>query len=74
MKLKECLELASTCGLKDLKEAYYNVYLHAGQMFEYDKIHEELLELSKDLRFHNLANAKRIYDVSIEEALNDYLC
>ena len=49
MKLKECLELGKACGLTTWEECYDNVYLHAGNIFKYDEIGKEILELQKDM-------------------------
>ena len=49
MKLKECLELGKACGLTTWEECYDNVYLHAGSIFKYEEIANEILELQKDM-------------------------
>lgn len=50
MRLEECLELGRKCGLEDLDSCLFNVELHAIQIFEYDKIKDELSELYSDIR------------------------
>lgn len=49
MKLKECLEIGKACGLTTLEECYDNIYLHAGSIFKYEEIANEILELQKDM-------------------------
>lgn len=49
MKLKDCLEIGYNCGLETVSEAVYNVELHRGNIFSYDKMNEELHELYLDI-------------------------
>lgn len=53
MKLKECLELGKACGLTTWEECYDNIYLHAGNIFKYEEIKNEILELQKDMFAHD---------------------
>ena len=53
MKLKECLELGKACGLTTWEQCYDNVDLHAMNLFKYDKIYDEILELQKDMFAHD---------------------
>ncbi len=68
MKLKECLELGLECGLKDVGDAYMNVYCHAMNLFKYDEISKEISEINieyNELYNKGLLNA----DMLIEDAL-----
>ena len=58
MKLKDCLELAGECGLPTLGEALDNVWLHAGNLFLYDEMRQELDELKADLSKFGLDSIK----------------
>lgn len=42
MKLKDCLELGKDCGLSTWEECYDNVYIHASQIFSYDRLMKQL--------------------------------
>ena len=52
MKLVEAIDLAKTCGLRTYREAYYNVYHHAMNIFIYSEINTEMKELMEDLKPH----------------------
>lgn len=49
MKLQTCLDLGKECGLHTWAECYDNVFMHAGQIFSYDRIPVELLELQQEM-------------------------
>ena len=68
MKLRECLEFGKELGLEDVGEAYFNIRLHAIQMFEYSRMAEEMNEITleyNDLYEKGLINS----DMSIDDAL-----
>jgi len=48
MKLKACLEIGNDCGLETVGEALYNIDLHAGNIFDYSTINQELSEMYKE--------------------------
>ena len=48
MKLSEALKIAKECRLETVQEALTNVQSHAMNMFTYDKIDDELVELYLD--------------------------
>lgn len=45
MKLQTCLEIGRECSLETVGESIYNINLHAGQIFAYSEIGQELKEL-----------------------------
>lgn len=48
MKLQQALETARDCGLETVGEAIYNINIHAPNLFSYDKMNDELKELSNE--------------------------
>ncbi|MDU4051162.1 MAG: hypothetical protein E7H33_09620 [Clostridium perfringens] len=50
MKLKRAIKIGKDCGLETIGEAIYNVDLHATNIFDHDKIEEELKELYNDFK------------------------
>lgn len=71
MKLIEALELADDCGLESISEAIFNVYLHASQLFVYDKIEEEYNEIFDE--WHNLRDHTVFDSTSSVREVMDYL-
>jgi uncharacterized protein with HEPN domain len=49
MRAYEALNMAETCGLKTISEAFSNVNMHAMNFFVYDKIEWEIMQLVRDL-------------------------
>lgn len=70
MKLKECLELGKVCGLTTWEECYDNVYLHSSNIFKYDEINKEILELQKDMFAINPDKFCKIFDCNKENLIN----
>lgn len=48
MTLKNCLEIGVDCGLRTVGEAIYNIDLHAGNLFEYSKLNQEVLQVYRE--------------------------
>lgn len=48
MKLNDALETAVVCGLETVDEAVNNITRHAMNLFGYDKVAEEILELQRE--------------------------
>lgn len=48
MTLRQCLEIGSDCGLETIGESLYNIDLHAGNIFDYSKINQELLQMYRE--------------------------
>lgn len=42
MKLKEACDIADSCGLETLGEAYMNIEIHSPSLFPYAEIEKEL--------------------------------
>ena len=53
MKLKTACEIGIDCGLKTLKEAVFNIDMHAISIFSYDRIAAELNELYKEFNLED---------------------
>lgn len=70
MKLKNCLELGKDCGLSTWEECYDNVYMHAGQIFSYDRIAVELLELQKEMFKTDPDKFCKIFNSNKEELIS----
>lgn len=49
MKLLNAIEIAEDCGLSTIDEMKFNIELHANQLFDYNKINEELQELEDEI-------------------------
>lgn len=45
MKIKECLEIATECGLETIEEAVLNIDMHCMNMFSYSEVEKEMEEL-----------------------------
>lgn len=54
MKLKTCIEMGHTCGLKFLGECVNNINYHWANVFVYEKIQPELEELEKEASLYDL--------------------
>lgn len=67
MKLDKCLELAYTCGLNTVGEAYENVSIHAMNLFVYEDIPSEIAELSKDIHIRNVKHTDLVIDLISEK-------
>lgn len=50
MKVKEACEIAEDCGLETIREAIFNIELHAISLFSYDVLNKELSELHEDAK------------------------
>lgn len=70
MKLKECLEFGKACGLTTWEECYDNLYLHAGNIFKYDEIGKEILELQKDMFSCNPDKFCHIFNSTKEDLIS----
>ena len=70
MKLQICLELGEDCGLHTWEECYDNVYMHAGQIFSYDRIAAELLELQKEMFKTDPDKFCEIFNSNKEDLIN----
>ena len=70
MKLKECLEIGKECRLTTWEECYDNVYLHASNIFKYDEINKEILELQKDMFAINSDKFCEIFNATKEDLVN----
>lgn len=55
MRLHEAAKLAKDCGLTTVQEMFDNVRIHAGQMFAYQNVADEVRELYDDIDAHRLA-------------------
>ena len=69
MKLKECLELGNACGLYTWEECYDNIYIHAGNIFKYGEINKEILELQKDMFYHDPDKFCKIFNSGKEDLI-----
>ena len=69
MKLKECMELGSECGLTTLEECYLNVEHLATSLFKYEDINKELLELQQDIFYNYPYKFCRIFDSDKEDLI-----
>ena len=49
MKLLNAIKIAEDCGLSTIDEMKFNIKLHANQLFDYNKINEELQELEDEI-------------------------
>lgn len=67
MKLKEALKLAKHCGLETVQEAFQNIYDHCMNLFPYNKIDEELVDLYLDTKVY-----AGCFDMTIEQCLNTW--
>ena len=45
MQLRLCLSVAEDCDLETVGEAISNIKIHAGNLFSYDEVKSELIEL-----------------------------
>ena len=70
MKLIECLDIGKECGLTTLKECYDNIFFHAQNIFKYEDIDKELLELQKDIFYHHPDEFCKIFNSTKEELIN----
>ena len=50
MKLKRAIKIGKDCGLETIGEAICNIELHATNIFDFDKIQEEIKELYNDFK------------------------
>lgn len=49
MKLQECLNIATECGLYTLGEAYNNIKSHSLGLFDFSEASQELQELRDEI-------------------------
>jgi hypothetical protein len=54
MNVKQCAEMGIACDLTTLGEAYSNVRIHSANIFAYDKIKEEMDELTDEINRREL--------------------
>ena len=69
MKLETCLSLGKACGLHTWEECYDNVYFHAGSIFKYGEINKEILELQKDMFYHDPDKFCEIFNSTKEDLI-----
>lgn len=62
MLLKTCLEIGKDCGFDSIESCYDNIYHHAMNIFRYEDINKEILELQKDIFFNDADEFCRIFD------------
>lgn len=78
MKLFNAMDIANACGLTELSEAYFNIDLHCGQIFPYDKINEEMKELRDELKKYSflrkVEDKWEIKPISLAAALDVMNC
>ena len=65
MKLFDCLDIASACGLITVNEARLEIERHATSLFVYDNINKELLELYREITDRDIP-----LDCTLYEALD----
>ena len=70
MKLKECMELGKECGLQSIGECYLNIEIHALSLFSYEDINKEILELQKDLFYHEPDIFCKMFKATKEELIS----
>ena len=70
MKLNTCLELGKDCGLHTWEECYDNVYMHAMNLFKHDKFDHEILELQKDMFYHDPDKFCQMFDSTKEDLIS----
>lgn len=70
MLLGTCLEIGKECGLSTIEECYDNVYRHSINIFKYEDINKEILELQKDIFYHNSDEFCKIFNCNKEEMIN----
>lgn len=60
MKLLEAIRIGKACGLITVGECFENVRLHSTNLFNYNKIGDELSELVDELIENNLKPTEKI--------------
>ena len=70
MTLETCLKIGEDCGLTTWEECYDNIILHAINMFKYENIGIELLELQKDMFRHNPDKFCQIFNSTKEDLIS----
>lgn len=70
MKLAKCIEIGNKCGLHTIEECYDNIYLHMQNIFKYEEIKKELLELQKDIFYDYPKYFCEIFDADIDDLVS----
>lgn len=69
MQLRLCLSVAEDCDLETVGEAISNIKIHAGNLFSYDEIKSELIELMNE-ETHLYSTTDFTAQSSVKEVLN----
>ena len=70
MKLETCLQIGHDCGLTTWEECYDNIDRHAMNIFVYSEINKEMLELQKDMFYHDPDKFCEIFNSNKENLIN----
>lgn len=68
MKLIKAVDIAKSCRLRTIKEAFANIDFHSSMVFSYEKIQEELEELYSEVNnLYKEMNRSVDEEITIEE-------
>ena len=62
MKLFDCLDIASACGLITVNEAILEIERHATSLFTYDNMNKELQELYNEIACRDIPLVCTLYE------------
>lgn len=72
MTLKNCLEIGFDCGMETVGESIYNIDLHASNIFDYNTMNQEVLQVYREAAdlFNNTAFTKNSLTVTVLDWIN----
>lgn len=71
MKLETCLEIGKECGLTTWEECYDNIDMHAMNIFKYNEINKEILELQQDMFYNDPDKFCEMFNSSKENLIKN---
>ena len=76
MRLINALEIGVCCGLRTIGEAVDNISIHMPNLFQYEKMYEEMEEIYDDvseLCNKYSMNKDDFYNMSVDRFVRDYV-